>query len=125
MSQRRIAQKSQLLNEQKVTTHQIPVDPDDPDVYMEVTVKSLTFLDIQRAAQEMLEFVDGQTVFKFEGYWRHAFTHWVVSTNPSLTTDELLNLNGFVGEQLSQVLPKPDEMAQEVEGGFREPIETE
>ena len=125
MSQRRIVDKSQILNEQNRTKHQIRVDPDDPDAVMEVTVKSLTFLDIQRAAQEMITFEDGKAVFRFASYWGHAFTHWVVETNPPLTTDELLNLNGYAGEQLSKVLPKPNEMAQEIQGGFQEPLETE
>ena len=108
-----------------MTIHRVSIDPDDPDVYMEVTVKSLTFFDIQRAMQEMIEFIDGQAVFKFEAYWRHAFTHWVISTNPSLTTEELLNLSPYAGEQISVILPKPDEMTEGVGGGFREPIETE
>jgi hypothetical protein len=98
------------------------VDPDDKDVVMEVWVRDLTFLDIQRAAQEMLKVGgDGQVVISLEDYWKHAFTQWVVRTNPSLTVDEMLQLSGYIGEQLSKVLPNPNELAEVLQGGFRAP----
>ena len=99
------------MNQQSKTKHQIQVNPDDPDVVMEVTVKSLTFFDIQRAMQEMLQFIKGEAVFQFEAYWKHAFTHWIVDTNPSLTIEELLNLDSYIGDQIANILPRPDEMA--------------
>ena len=92
---------------------------------MEVSVKPLTFFDIQRAMEEMIEFVDGEAIFKFQAYWQHAFTHWITATNPALTTQELLSLSPYIGEQISKILPKPDEMTQRGGGDFREPIETE
>jgi hypothetical protein len=119
-----VAEKSLLLSEKSIEQSDVRVDPDDPDVVMEVWVKDLSFLDIQRAAQEMLIVNDGVVGFSLEGYWKHAFTHWVVETNPSLTPDEMLRLTGFAGEQLSKVLPQPNDIAEAMQGDFRDSTET-
>jgi len=125
VSQRRVAEKSLLLNENRMHKHEVSVDPDNPDVIMEVWVRELTFLDIQRATQEMLVMNNEGLSFSFEGYWRHAFGNFVVKTNPSLTTQELLDLGGYAGDQLSKVLPQPNDLIEEMQGGFRNPTETE
>ena len=126
MSQRRVANKSQLLNSQNVQKHDVQVDPNDSEVVMEVWVKDLSFLDFQCAAQEMVKVnPEGGVEFSLESYWRHAFTHWVTKTNPELTPDELCSLNGFAGERLSKILPQPNDLAEALQGGFRNPTETE
>ncbi len=126
MSQRRIADKNKLIrNEQTVQKHEIETDPEDPNVFMEVWVKELTFLDIQKAAQNMLKLNDeGGVDFSFEGYWSHAFEHFIEKTNPPMTPQELLNLKGFVGDKLSKVLPQPNELVEEMQGGFQNATET-
>jgi len=123
VSQRRVAAKSLLLSDGRTEKHEVQVDPDDPDVVMEIWVKELTFLDVQRAAQEMILVKDGGKGidFSLEGYWRHAFTHWVERTNPELTPDEMLQLSGYVGEQLTKVLPGPDKLNEVLQGGFQGP----
>jgi len=56
-----------------------------------------------------------------KGYWKFAFSNWITETNPSLTTDELLSLSGYVGEQISKILPQPNEIAEALQGGFTKP----
>mgnify|MGYP003651770705 CR=1 FL=1 len=126
MSQRRIANKNQLLNSQNVQKHDVQVDPNDSEVIMEVWVKDLSFLDLQGAAQEMVKVnPEGGVEFSLESYWRHAFTNWITETNPELTADELCSLSGFAGERLSKILPQPNDLAEALQGGFRNPTETE
>jgi hypothetical protein len=126
VSQRRVANKSQLLNSQNVQKHDVQVDPDDSEIIMEVWVKDLSFLDVQCAAQEMVKVnPEGGIEFSLESYWRHAFANWVTKTNPELTADELCSLNGFAGERLSKILPQPNDLAEALQGGFRNPTETE
>lgn len=99
--------------------HEIRVDPDDPDLVMEVWIREISFLDIQRAAQEMFDVAkDGQMSLNLEGYWKYAFSTWITKTNPNLSNDELLNLTGYIGEQIAAVLPNPEQLGQMMSGGF-------
>jgi hypothetical protein len=113
--------KSLLLKNDDVTKHKIRVDPDDESAIIEVWVREISFLDIQAAAQEMFLVANGDVALNLKGYWKFAFTNWVTKTNPSLTTEEMLSLKGYVGEQLSKVLPQPNEMAEALQGGFTKP----
>ena len=115
--------KSLLLKNDDVTKHTIRVDPEDESAVIEVWVREISFLDIQAAAQTMFNVSNGDVSLNLKGYWKFAFTHWVTKTNPSLTTEELLSLKGYVGEQLSKVLPQPNEMAEALQGGFTKPTE--
>jgi hypothetical protein len=63
--------------------------------------------------------MDGDDIsLNLEGYWRYAFSNWVVRTNPELTVDDMMNLNAYVGQQIASLLPKPDELAEAMQGGF-------
>jgi hypothetical protein len=116
-----VMNKSLLLKNDDVTKHKIRVDPDDESAIIEVWVREISFLDIQAAAQEMFLVANGDVALNLKGYWKFAFTNWVTKTNPSLTTEEMLSLKGYVGEQLSKVLPQPNEMAEALQGGFTKP----
>jgi len=116
-----VMNKSLLLKNDDVTKHKIRVDPDDESAIIEVWVREISFLDIQAAAQDMFLVANGDVALNLKGYWKFAFTNWVTKTNPSLTTEEMLSLKGYVGEQLSKVLPQPNDMAEALQGGFTKP----
>lgn len=99
--------------------HEIRVDPDDGELIMEVWIRDISFLDIQRAAQEMFDVgKNGVMSLNLEGYWEYAFTTWITKTNPDLSKEELLNIKGYVGEQISALLPNPEELGKMMSGGF-------
>jgi hypothetical protein len=110
--------KNQLLRQTNEQKHEIPVDPGDPEVVLEVWVRDISFFDIQRAAQEMLDIKDGVMSLDLESYWKHAFSHWIVRTNPELTVNELLNLKGEIGQRIAAVLPSPEKVGQMLQGDF-------
>jgi|10_taG_2_1085330.scaffolds.fasta_scaffold64775_2 hypothetical protein len=113
--------KSLLLKKNDITKHQIGIDPKDESLVMEVCIRDISFLDIQAAAQEMFMIDKGDVTMNLKGYWKFAFSNWITETNPSLTTDELLSLSGYVGEQISKILPQPNEIAEALQGGFTKP----
>ena len=87
-----VTNKSLLMKSNDETKHVVPVDPDDPTQVMEVWVRDISFLDIQDAAQKMVFIKDGDISLSLKAYWEHAFTHWIVRTNPEMTSKELLSL---------------------------------
>ena len=115
--------KSLLLKKNDITKHQIGIDPKDESLVMEVCIRDISFLDIQAAAQEMFMIDKGDVTMNLKGYWKFAFSNWITETNPSLTTDELLSLSGYVGEQISKILPQPNEIAEALQGGFTTPAQ--
>jgi hypothetical protein len=95
------------------------VDPDNDDIIMEVWIRDINFFDVQNAAQSMFIIQDdGNASLNLEGYWKYAFSNWVVRSNPSLTPDEMLELNAYAGDQIAHILPKPDQLAEMMQGGF-------
>tara|TARA_R100000808_G_scaffold5226_1_gene16048 strand:+ start:16020 stop:16292 length:273 start_codon:yes stop_codon:yes gene_type:complete len=88
---------------------------------MHVWIRDLSFLDIQNAAQTMFNIVDGEISFNLSGYWEYAFEHWITRTDPELTKAEILSMKGYVGEQISRVMPQPNEIAEAMQGGFTKP----
>ena len=115
--------KSLLLKKNDITKHEISIDPNDENLVMEVYVRDVSFLDIQAAAHEMFVITNGEVSMNLKGYWKFAFSNWITNTTPSLSTDELLSLSGYVGEQISKVLPQPNEIAEALQGGFTTPAQ--
>lgn len=113
-----VTNKNLLLKTNETTMHQVRVNPDDEDEVMEVWVRDISFLDIQAAAQQMIRIEKGDVQLDLAGYWNFAFSNWITNTNPKLTTNELLELKGYVGEQICKVLPQPTELAEAMQGGF-------
>lgn len=118
-----VKNKSLLLKKNDVTKHEIRVDPNDENLVMEVYVRDVSFLDIQAAAQEMFVITNGDVSMNLKGYWKFAFSNWITETNPALTSGELISLSGYVGEQISKVLPQPNEIAEALQGGFTTPAQ--
>ena len=71
-----------------------------------VYVREPTFLDMQKAAQSLI----GDDGIDLSDYWRYAFLHWVDSTEPELSSEEMVRLNPETGKALSEVLPSPEDL---------------
>jgi hypothetical protein len=91
---------------------------------MEVWVRDISYFDIQQSVEKLLNITQsGGVKFNLQAYWQYAFSHWIEKTNPELTVSELLNLNGYVGDQISKVLPKPNEILEDITGNFTKETE--
>lgn len=113
-----VKNKSLLLKNNDVTRHEIRVDPNDESLIMEVYVRDVSFLDIQEAAQEMFVINKGDVTMNLKGYWKFAFSNWIIETNPALTSGDLISLSGYVGDQITKVLPQPNEIAEALQGVY-------
>ena len=114
----KVVNKRKILTNKEEHKHEIQVDRDDPEAIMEVWIRDITYLDVQKAAQTMFVVTESGVSLDLQAYWKYAFSNWVVGTNPELTAEEMLQLNAYAGEQLASLLPKPEEMAEAMQGGF-------
>ena len=113
-----IVEKQAILKKKNEQKYEIKVDPDDHEQIMEIWIRDITFFDVQKAAQNMFLMNGDEVSLDLEGYWSYAFSEWVVRTNPELTVSELKEINSFAGQQIAALLPKPDELAEAMQGGF-------
>jgi len=121
MKQQIITDKNLILKNNETKKYVVSVDPDDESLNMEIWVRDITFLDIQAAAQRMIAVDNGEVSLDLEAYWNFAFTNWITKTNPSLSQDEVKEIKGYVGEQISKNLPQPSDLMMTLQGGFTTP----
>ncbi len=106
-----IADKSSLLVKSGVTEHIIRVDPSNESLVMKVNVRDLSFIDMQKAIKSFVSIeMDGGIEIDLAGYWRYMMEKCIVSTEPSLSVVEMTGLNQFAGQQLTSVLPQPQDL---------------
>lgn len=113
-----VVEKNKILTKKNERQHEIRADPDNPESTLLVWIRDISYLDVQKAAQTMFVVGGEGVTLDLEAYWEYAFTNWVVRTEPELTAEEMTQLNAYVGEQLARLLPKPDELAEAMSGGF-------
>ncbi len=111
-----ISNKNLLLRQKNEQRHEIPVDDDE---IMVVYVRDISFFDVQKSAQELLTIgKDGGMSLDLESYWKYAFTNWIVRTEPELSTSELLDLKGHIGQRIAAILPSPETVGKMLQGDF-------
>jgi hypothetical protein len=91
--------------------HTIRVDPDDESAVMKVWVKDLTFLKMQEAIKSFVSITGaGNVDLDLAGYWKYMYAECVSRTQPNLTMIQLMGLNTYVGQQITALLPQPQDL---------------
>ena len=49
---------------------------------------------------------------------KYAFSNWIIRTEPELSTSELLDLKGHIGQRIAAVLPSPETVGKMLQGDF-------
>ena len=102
---------SSLLNNESTTTHSVLVDEQNPNLIMKVEVRELSFLDMQSAIKSFINLTSsGEVEIDLAGYWKYMYEKCIVSTEPNLSKAQLMGLNGYVGSQVSAILPQPTDL---------------
>ena len=102
---------SALLNNETTTTHAVMVDEEQPNLVMMVEVRELSFLDMQSAIKSFINLTSsGEVEIDLAGYWKYMYDKCIVSTQPTLSKAQLMGLNGYVGTQVSAILPQPTDL---------------
>lgn len=103
-----ITDKSALFALTEPTLHYIEVAPESNE-YLKVWVKEPTWLEVDKAMNSMMK-IDAKNQdmqIDLNSMFRYMCENFIVKTEPSLTTVDILRLTPFVGNQLKEILPNP------------------
>jgi len=91
--------------------HMVRVDPDNPDVGLRVWVRELSFMDMQNAIKTFFSISSsGDIDIDLAAYWKHMFSACVEKTEPRLTPTQLMQLQPYVAQQITALLPPPQDL---------------
>lgn len=118
----KIADPMSLLVSSQSAEHEIRVNENDEDVVMKVWVKELSFMQLQEAIKTFVTISgNGSVDIDLANYWKYMFTNGIEKTEPRLTIPQMLVLKPFVAQQITSLLPQPqDLMANPLAGGANE-----
>jgi len=118
-----------MLNDKKIVTdknvlfaltepkcHYIRV-AEDRDEYLKVWVKEPTWLEVDKAMNSLMK-VDAKNQnfdLDLNAMYRYMVENFIVKSEPSLSTVDLLRLSPYVGSQIKDILPNPFDAFEESE----------
>jgi len=98
------------VNSQAVE-HEIQADENDPEVVMKVWVKELSFMQLQDAIKTFVNLnAAGSVDIDLANYWKYMFAEAVEKTEPRLTIPQMLSLRPFIANQITALLPQPQDL---------------
>ena len=111
-----ISDKSVLFALNEPTLHYIKVAPDREE-YLKVWVKEPTWLEVDKAMNSLMK-VDAKNQnfdLDLNAMYRYMVENFIVKSEPSLSTVDLLRLSPYVGSQIKDILPNPFDAFEESE----------
>lgn len=107
----KIADPMSLLVNNQAVEHEIQVNETDEEVVMKVWVKELSFMQLQEAIKSFVTIGAGGSVdIDLANYWRYMFQNGIDRTEPRLTIPQMLALKPFVAQQITSLLPQPQDL---------------
>ena len=103
-----VENKSALFALVEPKIHYIKVS-EEIDEYLKVWVKEPTWLEVDRAMNALMK-IDVKTKdmqMDMNAMFRYMIENFIVKTEPSLSTVDILRLSPYVGNQLKEILPNP------------------
>lgn len=103
-----VSDKSALFALTEPTLHYIRVAPES-DEYLKLWVKEPTWLEVDKAMNSVMK-INTRTKemdLDLNAMFKYMVDNFIVKTEPSLSTIDLLRLSPYVGSQIKEVLPNP------------------
>ena len=107
----KIADPMSLLVNSQAVEHEVRADEEDPDVVVKVWVKELSFMQLQDAIKTFVNLsAAGSVDIDLANYWKYMFAEAVEKTEPRLTIPQMLSLRPFIANQITALLPQPQDL---------------
>tara|TARA_R100000005_G_C4970053_1_gene183370 strand:+ start:314 stop:685 length:372 start_codon:yes stop_codon:yes gene_type:complete len=106
-----ISDINRLMVAPAAVEHIIKVDPEDETAVMKIWVKDLTFLKMQEAIKSFVSITGtGNVDLDLAGYWKYMMRECIERTEPNLSMTQLMGLNTYIGQQITALLPQPQDL---------------
>ena len=100
-----------LLVSTAAKSHDIEVDPDNPNSIIRVWVKELSFLQTQEAIKEVVQLnADGEVNIDLAGYWKYMMNMCIDRTEPKIGKAQLYALKPEIAAKITALLPQPQDL---------------
>lgn len=107
----KIANPMSLLVNSQATKHEIRADEEDEELIVEVWVKELSFMQMQEAIKTFVAIkADGNVDIDLANYWKYMFANAIEKMEPRLTIPQMLSLRPFIANQITSLLPQPQDL---------------
>ena len=107
-SKKIVTDKSALFALTEPTLHYIKVAPESNE-HLKVWVKEPTWLEVDKAMNSVMK-IDAKNQdmeLDLNAMFRFMVENFIVKTEPSLSSVDILRLTPYVGNQLKDILPNP------------------
>ena len=103
-----VTDKSVLFALTEPTLHYVKVAPES-DEYLKVWTKEPTWLEVDKAMNSLMKIdTKSQSMdIDLNSMFRYMVENFIVKTEPTLSTIDILRLTPYVGNQLKEILPNP------------------
>jgi hypothetical protein len=112
-----ITDKSALFALTEPVLHYVKA-ADNKDEYLKVWVKEPSWLEVDKAMNSLMK-INAKTQemdIDLNAMFRYMVENFIVKTEPTLSTIDILRLTPYVGNQLKEILPNPlDTMSEDKE----------
>jgi len=112
MEQKKVlCDKSKLLVGTEAIEHYVKIDPDG-DEFLKVWIKEPTYLQLEQAQMKLfnMDMNSKEVKFDMNEVYRYLWDAFVLKTEPSLNSIDLIRLKPYVGSQIKNILPDPFSM---------------
>ena len=112
MEQKKVlSDKSKLLVGTEAIEHYVKIDPDG-DEFLKVWIKEPTYLQLEQAQMKLfnMDMNSKEVKFDMNEVYRYLWDAFVLKTEPSLNSIDLIRLKPYVGSQIKNILPDPFSM---------------
>jgi len=100
-----------LLVTTNANEHMVRADPDNPDIGLKVWIREISFIQMQNAIKTFLNITaTGGVDIDLAAYWKHMFAECIEKTEPRLTPTQMMQLQPFVAQQITALLPQPQDL---------------
>ena len=111
MTMPKIADPMSLLVNSQAVEHEIQADENDSDVVVKVWVRELSFMQLQEAIKSFVNIsANGSVDIDLANYWKYMFAEAIEKTEPRLTIPQMLSLRPFIANQITALLPQPQDL---------------
>tara|TARA_R110000737_G_scaffold205775_1_gene224271 strand:- start:84 stop:449 length:366 start_codon:yes stop_codon:yes gene_type:complete len=103
-----VKDKSVLFALTEEKCHELKVSPTS-DEYLKVWIREPTWLEVEKSMTTLMK-IDAKNQdmqIDMNAMYRYCMENFIVRTEPSLTSLELIRLTPYIGNQLKEILPNP------------------